>query len=357
MRLTRDRFVATRRHRWEALDRLLAPDVRLHRRPPRTISELAALYRAVSADLMRARALGLGLDVVQHLNSLSSRAHNQLYGAKPLQLGLALTFLSQVFPSTVRRSFWPCFIASLLFYGPFFLALFATLQNKDFALLVLPPETLEQMAESYAEGFDGGRDEGTDSMMAGFYVYNNVGIAFRCFATGILFGAGSVFFLFSNGLSIGAVLGHVISSGSGTNIVTFVSGHGAFELTAIVIAGGAGLKMGYALVKTDGRTRLGSLRAQAKDLATLVAGAAVMLLVAAAIEAFWSPSSAPRQVKWVVAACFWLFIVVYFVFGGRDFGSGRPRVAPEPAPVRPVPPTVTGGSMPPPPPSSRGGFR
>lgn len=356
MRPTRDRFVGSRRARWDALEHLLTADVKLHRRPARTISQLAALYRAVSADLMRARALGLGLDVISHLNSLCSRAHNLLYGAKPLQFAALWDFLLQGFPRAVRRSFWPCFIASIVFYGPFALGLLATLENQDFALLVLSPEALEQMAEAYAEGFDQGRDESIDSAMAGFYVYNNVGIAFRCFATGILFGVGSIFFLFSNGLSIGCVLGHVIASGSGANILTFVSGHGAFELTAIVIAGGAGLAMGYALVATGGRTRLGSLRAKAPELATLIGGAAVMLLVAAGIEAFWSPSSAPREVKWTVAALLWSFVFVYLFFGGRDFGSTPKSQASGNAPSRT--PTPGSRSVPPPPlseppPSSR----
>ena len=84
--------------------------------------------------------------------------------------------------------------------------------------------------------------------MAGFYVYNNVGIAFRCFATGVLFGAGSLFFLIYNGLVTGTVAGYVMSAGHGGNIWTFMCGHAPFELTAIVIAGGAGLEMGYALV-------------------------------------------------------------------------------------------------------------
>ena len=71
---------------------------------------------------------------------------------------------------------------------------------------------------------------------SGFYVYNNVGIAFRCFATGILFGLGSLFFLIYNGITIGTVLGHVIAAGHGHNILTFVCTHGTFELTAIGIA-------------------------------------------------------------------------------------------------------------------------
>jgi uncharacterized membrane protein SpoIIM required for sporulation len=181
---------------------------------------------------------------------------------------------------------------------------------------------LEMMAQGYSEGFSDGRAESQDAMMAGFYVYNNVGIAFRCFATGIFFGLGSVFFLVYNGLVTGTVLGYVIDAGAGRNILTFVLGHGAFELTAIVIAGGAGLRMGWALVRTDGLTRLGSLRAHSTEVARLVLGAALMLGVAALIEGFWSPSALPDPVKWSVAGTLWVGVMIYFVFAGRRAARG-----------------------------------
>ena len=76
--------------------------------------------------------------------------------------------------------------------------------------------------------------------MAGFYVNNNVGIALRCFATGLFFGVGSAFYLVENGLATGAIMGYVASHGAGDNILTFVVGHGSLELGAIVLAGGAG---------------------------------------------------------------------------------------------------------------------
>ena len=154
--------------------------------------------------------------------------------------------------------------------------------------------------------------------MAGFYVYNNVGISFRVFATGIFFGLGSVFYLVTNGVVIGATLGYVAAAGAGRNILTFVMGHGAFELTALVISGAAGLRMGYALVRTGGLTRLGSLRAQGPDVARLALGAAVMLGIAAVIEGYWSPSSIPDAIKWGTAACLWLLVLAYFALAGRS---------------------------------------
>jgi uncharacterized membrane protein SpoIIM required for sporulation len=320
---TRDEFVARCSPRWHELETLLSDDGNLHALPAPTISRIATLYRSVCADLMRARSLGCGSDVTGHLDAIAGRAHNVLYGPEPYRLHAAWQLVARDFPRTLRKS-WRCFaISSALFCLPLALGLAGALGSPDFAYGVLPQSALEQAAESYAEGFGSGRGEGQDSMMAGFYVYNNVGIAFRCFATGILFGVGSIFFLIYNGLVIGTVLGHVIASGSGHNILTFISGHGPFELTAIMISGAAGLKMGWALIDTGGRTRIGSLRAQARDLVNLIVGAALMLIIAALIEGFWSPSGAPAEVKWGFAAAASAFVIAYLGLAGR-LGSREP---------------------------------
>jgi uncharacterized membrane protein SpoIIM required for sporulation len=166
--------------------------------------------------------------------------------------------------------------------------------------------------------------------MTGFYVWNNIGIAFRCFATGVLFGLGSVFFLVYNGLTIGAVAGLVTGAGHGKNLLTFTCTHGAFELTAIVISATAGMVMGYALVDTGGRTRFGSLRARGRDIVYLVVGAALMLAIAAVIEGFWSPSGAPARVKYGTAIAAYTLVISYLSFAGR---AGRRRATPAAAPV------------------------
>ena len=183
------------------------------------------------------------------------------------------------------------------------------------------------MAHAYSKGFAAGRDAGTDAGMAGFYVYNNVGIAFRCFATGILLGVGSLFFLVYNGLVTGTVAGYVMSAGYGQNIWTFMCGHAPFELTAIVISGAAGLQMGYSLVETGGRTRVGSLRQVAPSIARQILGAACLLLIAAVVEGFWSPSSVPAPVKWTVSAVFSILVLTYIGLAGGSLLPRRERRA------------------------------
>jgi uncharacterized membrane protein SpoIIM required for sporulation len=314
---SQDAFVLDRQARWQQLDQILTVAKAVHRLPPDQISAVGSLYRATCADLMRARGAGYSRELVGHLDALAARAHNALYRSEEYRLSRVWDLIARDFPRTVRESWRFMAAATAMFVVPLLIALAATLASPDVATEILPREQLEMLAQGYAEGFEGGRRESTDVGMAGFYVYNNVGISFRVFATGIFFGLGSAFFLVFNGVVIGATLGYVINAGAGRNILTFVMGHGSFELTAIVIAGAAGLRMGYALVRTGGLTRLGSLRAQGPALARLALGAALMLGVAALIEGFWSPSSVPYVVKWSVAGGLWLLVMVYLVAAGR----------------------------------------
>lgn len=324
---SQDAFVARRRVHWQQLDDLLTQSKVLHRLPPDLIASVGRLYRIVCADLMRARGAGYGQELVAYLDVLGARAHNRLYRASPYQLRKILDLLARDFPRTLRESWRFMATASALFLIPFFVALFATLANPDLAAEVMPRGQLDMLAQAYSEGFGQGRSESEDAFMAGHYVYNNVGISFRVFATGIFFGLGSVFYLVFNGITIGATLGYVSAMGAGRNILTFVMGHGAFELTAIVIAGAAGLRMGYSLVRTHGRTRLGSLRREGPAVARLALGAAVMLGIAALIEGFWSPSSIADEIKWATASALWLGVIAYFVFAGRG-GAPAPEGTP-----------------------------
>jgi uncharacterized membrane protein SpoIIM required for sporulation len=320
-----DDFVAARKQDWDELEQLLTTGSGFRKLPPASIARAASIYRAVSSDLMRAEAAGYGPDVIALLDGLAARAHNTLYSAPPYRLRAAWELIAADFPRTLRRHGRFFALALALFVLPGALGFVGALRSRAFALRLLPADAVEQMEKGYAEGFNKGRGEGTDTAMTGFYVYNNVGIAFRCFATGVFFGLGSVFFLIYNGLVIGAVAGLVTAAGHGKNLLTFTCTHGAFELTAIVISATAGMVMGYALVDTGGRTRFGSLRAHARDIANLVLGAALMLMVAAVIEGFWSPSGVRAPIKWGTAIAAYLLVIGYLTFAGRSGGAERGR--------------------------------
>jgi uncharacterized membrane protein SpoIIM required for sporulation len=221
----------------------------------------------------------------------------------------------------VRREIWFVLLAALLFFGPLLALTFAIPRYPDFAYVVLPSELLDGVQEMYGERVNKlgpKRAANADVMMFGYYVMHNVSIGFQTFAGGLLFGLGAVFYLLYNGLVIGAITGHLVRSGLATNFFSFTSGHSAFELSAICLAGAAGLKLGFALLAPGRRTRLAVLRTAAHDAIPLVVGLAGMLLIAAGIEAFWSPHTfLPPPVKYVIGIALWLFLLLYFVFAGR----------------------------------------
>ncbi|MCB1590355.1 MAG: stage II sporulation protein M, partial [Xanthomonadales bacterium] len=142
------------------------------------------------------------------------------------------------------------------------------------------------------------------------------------FAGGILAGLGSVFFLLFNGLYIGAILGHLTQVGLGPQIHSFIAGHSALELLAIVISGAAGLKLGQGLLFPGRRSRRLALLENARIALRLMLGAALMFFAAAAVEGYFSPMNLPNPLpKYLVGALFWVLLLGYFLRAGRPRGA------------------------------------
>ena len=151
-------------------------------------------------------------------------------------------------------------------------------------------------------------------MMFGFYIMNNIGIAFQCYVTGILLGVGSAYFIAMNGAFGGAIAGYVASAGFGGTFFPFIATHSAFELTAIVLCGAAGLRIGRAVLLPGRLPRAAALQLAAKDTSIIVFGSAVMLVIAAAIEAFWSSAAwITPTAKYSGAAACWILVALFFL--------------------------------------------
>ena len=325
--LTEKAFADRRRVEWEELDALSLKAQRrgLKKLEADEVMRMSPLYRSVCADLASAQAARYSAPLVDYLLGLTATAHGVMYGharggeegREARRKGSVRRAWLVAFPRAVRRHKRAMLLAAALFFIPFALGCGLTLRDPTFAFRVVPEAMLRPLTEAYAKGFDAGREAGDGAFMAGFYVYNNVGIALRCFALGVFAGLGSAFYLVQNGLSIGAIVGYVGSQGAGGNIVTFIVGHGSLELGAIVLAGGSGLSIGWSIVAPGELTRLLSLQRRAREILVIVGGAAVMLFMAAAIEAFWSGSSAPREVKLAVGGTLFFLVIAYILLAGR----------------------------------------
>jgi uncharacterized membrane protein SpoIIM required for sporulation len=154
--------------------------------------------------------------------------------------------------------------------------------------------------------------------MFGYYIMNNISISFKCFASGIFLGLGSLFFLAYNGVVAGSLGGYLTARGHGETFYSFVITHGAFELTAIVLSGAAGLRLGHALLAPGRYTRGVALKRAAADCAVLMYGVIAMLLIAAALEAFWSSARwVPPGAKFAVGGVAWALVLAYLSLQGR----------------------------------------
>ncbi len=319
--LTEKAFAERRRLEWDELDALtLRAQQSIRKLATEDVVRLPVVYRSICADLAAAEAARYSAPLVEYLRGLTAAAHGVLYGphVRESSKGTVKRAWLVAFPRAVRRHRRAMLLATALFFVPFVLGLVLTAAHPSFAFRIVPEGMLRPLTDAYAHGFDDGREAGEGALMAGFYVYNNVGIALRCFALGIFGGLGSAFYLVQNGLSIGATLGYVASQGAGANIGTFILGHGSLELGAIVLAGGSGLSLGWSVVAPGELTRIASLQGRAREILVIVAGASIMLVMAAAIEAFWSASSVVREVKVGVGSTLLVLVLAYILFAGRS---------------------------------------
>jgi uncharacterized membrane protein SpoIIM required for sporulation len=276
-----------------------------------------ALYRLCCEHLALARARSFPLHVIERLSSITSRAHQIIYRQSDAGLARVARALLEDFPATVRRLWSYIAIAAALLIMPTIALGIATYLNPDLILSIADRATATEFGQMYSPAAQAiGRPRGIASgwLMFGFYIKNNIGIAFQCYATGVVFGLGALFFLLFNGAFAGGIAGYVASLGYGSTFFPFVATHSAFELTAIVLCGGAGLRIGQSVLLPGRLTRVGSLELAARETSLIVFGAAVMLVIAAAIEAFWS--SAPwvtPAAKYVCAGFCWTLVLCFFL--------------------------------------------
>jgi uncharacterized membrane protein SpoIIM required for sporulation len=327
--MKQEAFQALHGEEWDGLERWL--DARMRPRARERLldasgllpdSAFPAAYRRLCQQLALAERRAYSTLLLVRLRDLVHRGHLVLYRPRPPAARATLEFFAATFPRLVRRHWRSMATAALLMFVPMF-ALIATLQVRpELAHSVFKAEQLAEVEAMYdpaAHEERMGRDEQTDLMMFGFYVWNNVSIGFRTFASGLLAGVGSVVVLVMNGVLIGGIAGHLTAIGYGGPFWRFVATHSAPELLAIVIAGGAGLQIGMALLAPGRRTRGRALVEAGRDGAKLALGVFAMLVFAAFIEAFWSSKAAlPDAVRFPVAAGVWLAIVAWLALGGRN---------------------------------------
>lgn len=322
--MNQNQFELAYQKQWDRFQRIL--DALESKENDRVIASfdpetLPMLYRRLCNQYGLALTRHYSPALVDRLHNLILRGHRQLYKRRTNLFWTATRFLARDFPQTLRKNYLAFWLAFILFSAPAAAIGVATYQDPVLIYSLMSEGQVIEMESMYNPenrlvGRGANRGSETDLTMFGYYILNNISIGFRTFASGIIFGVGSVFYLIFNGLMIGGVAGHLSHPPYVLQFWQFISGHGAFELTAIIISGAAGLLLGYSLIAPGRYRRIDSLRRTAPTALLLVIGASLMLVLAAFIEAFWSSSGFSPEVKFSVAVGNWVVVILYLLFAG-----------------------------------------
>jgi len=286
-------------------------------------------YREITQDLNTAKANGYDPVLIERLNALVNEGNQILYSRQSLPFKPLINFLLKTFPQKVRSQWKGILASSLLFYGIMFLfglmcVHFPGMSGDLMSRYEL--DSMERMYDPNSYSYLQPRNVSGDADMFGFYIYNNISIAFRTFAGGIFAGIGSLFFLCFNAGIIGIIGGHLIGAGYANTFIPFIIAHGAFELNAIVFSAHAGLLLGYSFFVTKGLSRSASIKKAGIVAFPIIAGSALMLVLAAVIEAFWSSNyHFPIQLRIGAGIFCWVLVLFYFLFAGKTSSEKEPE--------------------------------
>jgi uncharacterized membrane protein SpoIIM required for sporulation len=286
---------------------------------------IACLYRRACEQLALARARSYPSYLTARLEQLTADAHQLIYQRPELGLSRLARFVATGFPRAVRAHASYVAVSLAAFALPALVLGILVYFRPELVLTVVDAQTAAGFEEMYSDDIEvfGRRSVQSDWQMFAYYIANNIGIAYQCFGSGLLAGAGSLFFIIVNAAYAGAVAGYLTERGHAANFYSFIVTHSAFELTAIVLAGAAGLRIGHALLAPKRHTRRQALVVAARECIPIMYGVTAMLLVAAAIEAFWSAAAWIRplpQLRYTVAAVCWAGVLAYLARQGRRAG-------------------------------------
>jgi uncharacterized membrane protein SpoIIM required for sporulation len=308
--MTLDRFERERAAGWGALEAALT---RARGRPERLgadgVLELGALYRGAAADLALARRLFPGDPLTTRLEALVVRARAVVYADVGVRRA-PWAFVKTGYWRLVADHRAVLLLAAVLMFGGALFAFVWGWADPDAAAGLVPGD--------FINGADPPRGSRglTASQSAAFssqIFTNNIQVTFLSFAAGLLFAVGGAFLLVYNGLILGAVLGVAMANGNAGQVLRLIAAHGVLELSCIIVAAAAGLRLGWALVAPGSLRRRDALAAQARPAMAVVLGTAPWLVIAGLVEGYVSPAgwggAGPYAVGLGLGLLYWSLVV------------------------------------------------
>lgn len=288
-------------------------------------------YRRLCQTLALATQRGYSPALTAHLQQLVNDCHRQLYGQRGERPATLLHWLTRELPCRVRAEWRLLLLVAVAFWGVGGVVAALVWWQPHWAYSFMSPEQLAEASAMYQPDkikLGRGGSEG-DLMMFGFYIWNNVSIAFRAFAGGFFAGIPALISVVFNAMHMGTIASWLsLQPATRVNFWPFVVTHSSFELSGLMLSALAGIKLGLSLVAPGQVSRRHALQVASVQMFPVLVGAALLTVLAAFFEAFWSANVAlPAEVKYAMGGLCWCMVIGFFCCAGR----GAP-VTPEPLP-------------------------
>ncbi|MGH8884974.1 MAG: stage II sporulation protein M [Egibacteraceae bacterium] len=307
-----DRFITANQPVWDRLEALLGGGAGSVSQDE--VDDLVRLYQQTSTHLSYARTYLRDPSLVAALSHLAGRASAVIYGTRPRTLRTLGRYLTDTFPAALWHIRWFVLASAALFLLPA-LGVGLWMANSPQALDALAPPALR---EAYVrQDFEAYYSSQPATVFASQVTTNNVQVSVLAFAAGVLLCAPTAYILAANGANVGFAAGLFAAAGQQARFWGLILPHGLLEVTAVLVAGATGLRLGWAIIDPGDRPRADALTEEARRAITVVIGLVLVFVVAGTIEGFVTGSHLPTWARVGVGIAAEAVVVTYAVLRGR----------------------------------------
>lgn len=313
-----DAFVQAHRAEWQRLDELVSRGGKLS---GEEADELVTLYRKASTHLSILRSAAPDPVVLGQMSTRVARARTAVTGSSDPGVNDVVRFLTVSFPAAVylSRRWWVT--TALAFTALAVLIAWWVAANPSVQASIAAPDDIRQLVEHDFEDY---YSENPAASFAARVWTNNALIAAGCLVLGVFLGIPVVLILWQNAFGVAVAAGLMAAAGRLDVFFGLITPHGLLELTAVFIAAGAGLRLGWLVIDPGPLSRADALAQAGRAAVGIAIGLVGVLLVSGVIEAFVTPSGLPTWARIAIgAAAEVAFLVYVWVYGRRAVAAGE----------------------------------
>ena len=298
-------FLKQNKDRWSSYER----------EPSNDPDELAERFIQLTDDLAYARTFYPKSKTVQYLNGLAGSIHLAIYKNKKEKQNRLIEFWKYEVPLVMARNQRALLYAFLFFTCFVLIGVLSAHYDENFIRLILGDGYVNMTNENIEKGDPFGVYKSREPMTMFLTIaFNNIYVSFRVFVMGLMLGVGTVYGLFYNGIMLGSFEYYFFSKGIGFDSILVVFIHGTLEISAIIIAGAAGLVLGNSILFPKTLTRMQSVVRGAKDGLKIIIGLLPVFLLAAFFEGFITRhTDMPVWMSSFILLASLAFIIYYFI--------------------------------------------